>query len=248
MEKLLKEQVAIVTGGTSGIGKTIAETFADAGASIAIFGIQEEEGKQTVEEFSKKGVQAQFYFVDVTDVDQVQKSVQEVIEAFGKIDVLVNNAGITKDNLLMRMDESDWNAVLDVNLKSCFHTCKAVLRPMMKARHGRIINISSVVGLMGNGGQANYAASKAGMIGFTKSLAKEVASRNILANCIAPGFIKTAMTDKLNEKQKEAILGNVPMQRLGEPRDVANGALFLASPLANYITGQVLIVDGGLVM
>ena len=248
---MLSNQTAIVTGGTRGIGKQIAATFVQRGASVAIFGTNEARGQQAAEELeklAKEGQKVAFYQVDVGNFDQTASSIEQVFQDFGHVDILVNNAGITRDNLLMRLSEEDWEGVITTNLKSVFNTCRAVIRPMMKARRGKIINITSVVGLMGNAGQTNYAASKSGMIGFSKSLAKEMAARNICINCIAPGFIETDMTDALNEKQKEAILGQIPMQKLGHPEDIANAAVFLASSMSNYITGQVLTVDGGMVM
>jgi len=239
---MLKGQIAIVTGGERGIGKAIAQKFLGAGASVAIFGIDEALGKEL------SGENCRFFPVDVSDSAAVNAAVKQVIDAHGKVDILVNNAGITRDQLLMKMKEEEWDAVLNVNLKSCFNTCQAVIRPMIKARAGSIINMSSVVGLIGNAGQANYAASKAGMIGFAKALAREVAGRGIRVNCIAPGFIETPMTDKLSDKQKESILAMIPKGKMGQPEDIANAALFLASPLAEYITGQTLAVDGGFVM
>ncbi len=245
---MLKERVAIITGGTRGIGFAIASRFVQEGAAVALFGMNLERGKEAVKLLSAGGAKVAFYAVDVADGQAVEKAIQRVYEEFNQVDILVNNAGITRDGLLMKMKEEDWDAVLDTNLKSIYHTCKSVVRPMMKARMGRIINISSVVGLIGNPGQTNYAASKAGMIGFTKSLAKELASRAITVNCIAPGFIQTAMADALNEVQKEALLRAIPMGRLGGPEDIAHAALFLATAHSAYITGQVLTVDGGMVM
>lgn len=247
----LKDEIAVVTGGTRGIGKGIAIRFLEAGASLAIFGTNSERGNETLRELqalAKQGQKVAFYQVDVADFKQVETAIEQVFKDFGKIDILVNNAGITRDNLLMRLSEEDWEQVININLKSVYNTCRAVIRPMMKARKGKIINITSVVGLMGNAGQTNYAASKSGMIGFSKSLAKEMGARQINVNCIAPGFIQTDMTDRLNEKQQEVILSQIPMQKLGQPEDIANAALFLASPMADYITGQVLTVDGGMVM
>lgn len=246
-EKILEGKVALVTGGTAGIGKAIALAFAQAGAKVAIFGTHSERGEQvkSLINESSKGI---FIQVDIADKNQVEKAIQRAAEELGPIEILVNNAGITKDNLLMAMKEEDWDQVLDVNLKSCYNTCRAVVRPMMKSRKGKIINISSVVGLSGNPGQANYCAAKAGMIGFTKSLALEVASRGIQVNCIAPGFIRTSMTDALTEEQKKKILDRVPLARLGEAEEVAQAALFLAGPHSDYITGQTLTIDGGMVM
>lgn len=249
---LLKGKKALITGGTAGIGRQIALCFAKEGADVAIFGTNSDRSKEVIGELeAMKVFPEQRFFsatLDIANTEAVTRAIDELIALFSQIDVLVNNAGITKDGLLMRMSEQDWDAVMDVNLKSVYNTCHALVRPMMKARKGKIINISSVVGLMGNAGQTNYAASKAGMIGFTKSLAKEVASRNISVNCIAPGFIVTRMTDALTAPQKEALLKQIPMERLGEPEDIANAALFLASHLSDYMTGQVLTVDGGMVM
>lgn len=249
--KLLADQTAIVTGGTRGIGKGIAARFIEQGASVAVFGTNPQRGSEALKELqslAKDGQKVAFYQVDVSDAKQVETSIDKVYKDFGHVDILINNAGITRDHLLMRLQEEDWEDVINTNLKSVYHTSRAVIRPMMKARKGKIINITSVVGLMGNPGQTNYAASKAGMIGFTKSLAKEMGARNICINCVAPGFIESDMTDVLSEKQKEAILSQIPMQKLGKPGDIANAVLFLASPLADYITGQVLTVDGGMVM
>jgi 3-oxoacyl-[acyl-carrier protein] reductase len=251
MEKLLFGKTALITGGPRGIGKAIAQLFAKQGASLALFGTNLENGSAVTQElksFIVEGQKISFYQTNVSDTAQVEKMMQQVYADFGQIDILINNAGITRDNLLMRLSEDDWEAVINTNLKSIYNTCRAVVRPMMKAKQGKIINITSVVGLMGNAGQTNYAASKSGMIGFTKSLAKELGSRNISVNCIAPGFIETDMTGALNEKQKEIILSQIPMQRMGQPSDVAHAALFLASPLADYVTGQVLTVDGGMAM
>lgn len=250
MKDLLKDQIAIVTGGNAGIGKAIALKLAAEGATVAILGTNPMTGAAVVEEINglAAGSQASFYPVDVSKTTEVDEVIKKIIEKHGKVDILVNNAGITADQLLMKMPEEDWDRVIDINLKSCYNTCKAVIRPMMKAKKGRIINISSVVGLMGNAGQVNYAASKAGMIGLTKALAKEVAARNILVNCIAPGFIQTKMTEGLNDVQKEAILKEIPLGQMGEVNDIAEIAWFLATPLSKYITGQVIAVDGGMVM
>lgn len=248
--KALENQLAVITGGNSGIGKAIALKFAEEGAKVAIFGTNSEKGRSAVEEIKEETQNQHVYFflVDVSKTAVVEETLKKVIEDLGQIDILVNNAGVTADQLLMKMTEEEWDRVIDINLKSCFNTCKAVVRTMMKAKKGKIINISSVVGIRGNSGQANYAASKAGIIGFTKALAKELASRHILVNCVAPGFIKTSMTDKLTEAQKEAILKEIPLGTLGEPQDIANIVWFLASPLAKYITGQVWAVDGGMVI
>jgi 3-oxoacyl-[acyl-carrier protein] reductase len=250
MQHHLKDKAAVITGGTAGIGREIAMTFAKEGAHVAIFGTNAERAAEVIE-FLKKTYPNQKFLVklaDVSDKKAVDHALQEIMTEFGKIDILVNNAGITRDGLLMKMTEEDWDRVIAVNLKSVYNTCQALVRPMLKARSGKIINITSVVGLNGNAGQTNYAASKAGMIGFTQSLAKEVASRGICVNCIAPGFIKTPMTDVLTDAQKEGILKQVPMGRLGNAEEIANAAVFLASDWSNYITGQVLTVDGGMVM
>lgn len=249
---LLKGKSALITGGTAGIGKAIASLYAQHGADIAIFGTNLERAEQAMKEIEAlkvdPGQKICYFLVDVSKSKEVDEAIAQVLQNFSKIDVLVNNAGITRDGLLMKMSEEDWDLVVDVNLKSIYNTCRALTRPMMKARSGAIINISSVIGLMGNAGQVNYAASKSGMIGFTKSLAKELASRNIRANCVAPGYIETQMTDVLPAPVKEAVLAKIPLSRIGKPNDVAYAALFLASDLSGYITGQVLTVDGGMVM
>ncbi|MEX1012188.1 MAG: 3-oxoacyl-[acyl-carrier-protein] reductase [Waddliaceae bacterium] len=232
----LDGKTAVVTGGTAGIGKAIAIAFSEAGADVIIFGTNQERGDKVASD-----IQGRFVSVDVSNYNQVKEAIQNI----GTIDILVNNAGINQDNLLLRMTEEEWDRVIDVNLKSCFNTCKAALRSMIKSKYGKIINISSVVGISGNPGQVNYAASKSGMIGFSKTLAKEVASRNICINCIAPGFIETPMTDRLTENQTKEILDTIPLRRLGKPDDIAQMALFLSSPLSDYITGQVFVVDGG---
>lgn len=242
--KMLENQKILVTGGTSGIGKSIALKFLEEGAEVAIFGRNASVGAALAEEHPHLF----FYQVDVEQSEEVRKGVEQVLKQFGTIDCLVNNAGITRDQLFIKMKENDWDQVMDINIKSCFLVTQALMRTMIKARSGRIINISSVVGLTGNAGQVNYASSKAAIIGFTKALAKEVASRNILVNCIAPGFIETPMTDQLNEKQKEETLAQIPLKRLGTGDEVADVALFLASSLSSYLTGQVIVVDGGMVM
>lgn len=239
---------ALVTGSGRGIGREIALKLARAGANVAISDIDIETARNTAKEIEELGRKSLALQADVSNVDGVSKMISQFIEEFGTIDILVNNAGITRDSLIMRMKESDWDAVLNVNLKSVFLCCKEVSRPMMKARYGRIINIASVVGLMGNAGQANYAASKAGMIGVTKTLARELAGRSINVNAVAPGFIQSAMTDKLTDQDRLKFTDRIPMKKLGQPEDIANAVLFLVSPLSDYITGQVLTVDGGLVM
>ncbi len=241
----LKDQVAFVTGATAGIGKAIAKTFAKAGAHVVALGTNQERGQELVQESSG---QITFMQVDVSSKEQVEKAIEDTLAKFQKIDILVNNAGITRDGLLMRMTDEDWDRVLAVNLNSSFYTSRAVMRSFMKAKRGKIINVSSVVGIMGNAGQTNYAASKGALISFSKSLAKEVASRNITVNCIAPGYIDTSMTDKIPEAKRQEALNHIPLGRMGKPEDIAEACLFLASPAADYITGQVLVVDGGLVM
>jgi 3-oxoacyl-[acyl-carrier protein] reductase len=249
MSTQLQNKVALVTGGTRGIGKAIVLAFAEAGADVAFtYRSSKESADIIVAELRSKGRRSAGYQSDAADHIQANDIVQKVIQEFGRVDILVNNAGITKDGLLMRMSESDWDAVIDTNLKGVFSFTKAVCRQMMSQQAGKIINISSVVGIIGNAGQANYVASKAGVIGFTKSVAKELASRNIQANVVAPGFVETDMTEKLNEKQKEAILAMIPLKRIAKPEEVAGVVRFLASSDADYITGQVFCVDGGMVM
>jgi 3-oxoacyl-[acyl-carrier protein] reductase len=250
--QLLKDKKAIITGGTAGIGKEIALAFVKQGASVGIFGTSAERAALVLAELEASRIfpEQKFFaeIVNVADKKNVDDILGKVLLSWGGIDILVNNAGITRDGLLMKMSEEDWDAVIDTNLKSVYNLCQALIRPMIKARNGKIINISSVVGLTGNGGQANYAASKSGVIGFTKALAQEVATRNVCVNCIAPGFIQTRMTDVLTDTQKEAILKKIPMGRLGSVKDIADAAVFLASCLSDYMTGQVLTVDGGMVM
>ncbi len=247
---LLKGQHAIVTGGTAGIGKAIAISLAAHGAQVAVFGTNIERGAQVVAEIKQltQEDRAQFYQVDITKTAEVDAAIGKTLQAFGSVQILVNNAGITRDQLLLKMSEEDWDNVIDTNVKSCYNTCHALVRPMMKARNGVIINMSSVIGLTGNIGQANYAASKAAIIGLTKALAKELASRSIRVNCICPGFIETAMTDAMTAEQKEATLSKIPLARMGTAADIANAVLFLVSPLASYITGQIMVVDGGMVI
>lgn len=250
--QLLKGKIALITGGTAGIGKAIACLYAQHGADIVILGTNQERSEQALKEIESCKADPQqrtaCYLVNVSKSKEVDETVEKILKDWGKVDILVNNAGITRDNLLMRMSEADWDLVMDVNLKSVYNTCRALARSMTKARSGTIINITSVIGLTGNAGQVNYAASKSGMIGFTKSLAKELASRGVRANCVAPGYIETQMTDGLPAPVKEAIITKIPLSRIGQPRDIANAALFLASDHASYITGQVLTVDGGMVM
>ena len=246
---MLKNKNAIITGATRGIGREIAITLAKNGANIAInYRKENEDLNSLVNELKELGVNVFTKKCDVSNGEEVEEFIKESKESFGSIDILVNNAGITKDGLIIRMNEEDFDSVIDVNLKGVFNTTKVVSGIMMKQRYGKIINISSVVGLSGNAGQCNYAASKAGVIGFSKSIARELATRNININVIAPGYINTDMTKDLSEKIKDNIIQSIPMKKIGEPKEVANLALFLASELSNYITGQVINVDGGMVM
>ncbi|QAA80615.1 3-oxoacyl-[acyl-carrier-protein] reductase [Aequorivita sp. H23M31] len=245
--KLLEGKTAIITGGSRGIGKGIVEVFAQHGANVAFTYSSSAEAANTLaEEVSKTGVKAKAYQSNAASYEDSQQLAEEVIKDFGSIDILVNNAGITKDNLLMRISEEDFDKVIEVNLKSVFNMTKAVQRTMLKQRKGSIINMSSVVGVKGNAGQANYAASKAGIIGFSKSVALELGSRNIRCNVIAPGFVETEMTGKLDEKTVQGWRDAIPLKRGGEPEDIANVCVFLASDLSAYVTGQVLNVDGGM--
>ena len=245
--KLLEGKNAIITGASRGIGKGIAEVFAKHGANVAFtYSSSAEAANQLEKELQELGVKAKGYKSDAAEFKQAEELIKNVQQDFGSIDILVNNAGITKDNLLMRMSEEDFDKVIEVNLKSVFNMTKAVQRTMLKQRHGSIINMSSVVGVKGNAGQANYAASKAGMIGFSKSMALELGSRNIRTNVIAPGFIETEMTGKLDEKVVEGWREAIPLKRGGTPEDIANTCVFLASDLSAYITGQVINVDGGM--
>ncbi len=244
---LLEGKTALITGAARGIGKAIAIKFATEGANIAFSDLNRDEYMETTEkELQALGVQAKGYASNAASFEGSQELSDAIIKDFGRIDILVNNAGITKDNLLLRMSEQDWDAVLTVNLKSVFNLTKAVMRVMMKQRGGSIINMSSVVGVNGNAGQANYSASKAGMIGFTKSVAQELGSRNIRCNAIAPGFIETEMTHKLPEDVREAWIKTIPLRRSGKPEDVADVATFLASDLSSYVNGQVINVCGGM--
>lgn len=245
--KLLEGKNVIITGASRGIGKGIAEIFADHGANVAFtYSSSETPALELEKELIAKGVKAKAYKSDAASFEQADSLVAKVLEDFGGIDVLINNAGITKDNLLMRMSEADFDSVIEINLKSVFNMTKAIQRTLLKQRSGSIINMSSVVGVKGNAGQTNYAASKAGMIGFTKSVALELGSRNIRCNAIAPGFIETEMTDKLDEKTVQGWRDGIPLKRGGSPEDIANACLFFASDLSLYVTGQVLNVDGGM--
>jgi 3-oxoacyl-[acyl-carrier protein] reductase len=246
---LLQNKVALITGASRGIGREIAKRFASQGASVAFTYLSSIEKGQALEaELAAYGIKAKGYRSDAADFAAAEQLVVDVVADFGTLDILVNNAGITRDTLLMRMTEEQWDEVLRVNLKSVFNLTKAATKPMIRAKSGSIINMTSVVGLMGNAGQANYSASKAGIIGFSKSIAKELGSRNIRSNAIAPGFIETEMTGELNEKALEDWLKNIPLKRAGQGEDVANACLFLASDMSKYITGQTLQVDGGMLM
>ena len=245
---LLNEKVAVVTGAGRGIGRAVAIAYAKMGANVVCVSRTEENSSKVAAEIEGLGQKAWPFAVDVSKTNAVENAAQSILEATGKIDILVNNAGITRDNLLMRMSEEEWDTVLNTNLKGAFNFTKAFTRTFMKQRSGRIINIASVIGLIGNAGQSNYAASKAALIGFTKSVAKELAPRGVTANAIAPGFIETDMTSVLDEKVRGAIINRVPMARFGSPEDVANAAIFLAMESTNYMTGQILTVDGGMVM
>jgi 3-oxoacyl-[acyl-carrier protein] reductase len=246
---MVKGKKVLITGASRGIGRTIALEFASRGANVAVnYAGSEQKANEVVEEAKALGVEAFAIQANVADESSVKRMVKEVVSAFGSLDVLVNNAGITRDNLLMRMKEEDFDEVIDINLKGVFLCTKAVTRQMMKQRAGRIINVASIVGVSGNPGQANYTAAKAGVIGLTKTTAKELASRNILVNAVAPGFIATDMTDELTEEQKSAMLEMIPLERLGNPEDVARVVRFLATEDANYITGQTIHIDGGMVM
>ncbi len=247
--QMLENKIALVTGGSRGIGKAIALSLADAGAQVMIsYRSSSAEAAQVVDEIRRKGRESAAYQSDAADFTQSKEIVEKIVAHHQRLDILVNNAGITRDGLLMRMSEEDWDAVLATNLKSMFTMCKAAIRPMMSQRSGKIINITSIAGVIGNAGQTNYSASKAGVIGFTKSLAKELGSRNIQVNAIAPGFVETDMTAKLNEDQRKRLEENIPLKRTAKPEEIASVVKFFASRDADYITGQVLCVDGGLVM
>jgi 3-oxoacyl-[acyl-carrier protein] reductase len=243
----MKEKIIIVTGGNKGIGKAISLKFAELGAKVKVFARTiPDDLNGFVAEKSELLTNIEFFAVDVSDFDSVAESVNKIVKSEGKIDVLVNNAGVTKYNLLMRMSPEDWDFVMDINLKGAFNCSKAVIRTMMGQRYGRIINIGSIVGTIGNPGQINYSASKAGLVGLTKSMAKELASRNILVNLIAPGYVETNMTDALNEEQKAKLVDNIPLRRVANPSEIADVVVFFAHDDSKYITGQVLHVDGGL--
>ena len=244
----LTNKVAIITGASQGIGKGMAETFSKAGAHVACVSRNKENLKSVTDSLIKNGGEASFYTCDVSSLDAFQNTIKEIAKNHGSVDILVNNAGVCKDKLIMRMSEDDWNKVIKINLNGAFNGIKAVSQIMIKQLSGRIINISSIVGLIGNPGQANYAASKAGLIGLSKSAAKELAPRGITVNAIAPGYIATDMTDQITDQAKESLITKIPLGRIGSPSDIAASALFLASDEAEYITGQTLTVDGGMVM
>jgi len=243
---MLDGKVAIVTGGARGIGRAIGDRFLNEGAIVCLYDIMEDELKKVKE--GCKSNNLRIFTVDISDTTSVGSAVNETMSEFGRVDILVNNAGINRDNLLMRMTDEEWDRVIEVNLKGTYNCIKAVIRPMLKARWGRIINITSVIGMIGNAGQANYSASKAGIIGLTKSAAKELASRGITVNCIAPGFIETPMTDVLPDDVKDTYMKQIPMGKFGKPDDVSGVCAFLSGDDASYITGQVIVVDGGMVM
>ena len=245
--KALEGKIALITGASKGIGRAIAHTFAAQGAHVAFTYLSSvEQGESLVAELKARGVDVKGYRSDASNYEAAQELIADVVRDFGKLDILINNAGITRDNLLMRMSESQWDEIMEINLKSCFNTVKAAFRPLMKQRSGSIINMSSIVGIKGNMGQANYAASKAGIIGFSKSVALELGSRGIRCNVVAPGFIETEMTAGLDEKVVQTWRDAIPLKRGGSPEDVANACVFLASNSSTYITGQVLQVNGGL--
>jgi len=242
-------RVALVTGSTRGIGRAIAAALARAGARVAVTGREQAKADAVARELANEtGAEVRGFAADLSEPSQAAALVDAVEQAFGQLDILVNNAGLTRDNLLMRLKDDDWDAVINANLRGAFATCRAASRGMMKRRYGRIVNVASVVGLTGNKGQANYAASKAGLIGMTKSIAKELASRNILANVVAPGFIDTDMTAAMTPEARASLSAGIPLERLGTPEDVAGMVVVLASDLTAYVTGQVFVVDGGLVM
>ncbi|MBP6909103.1 MAG: 3-oxoacyl-[acyl-carrier-protein] reductase [Candidatus Saccharicenans sp.] len=245
---IFNQKVSIVTGASQGIGEAIARELGQEGATVVLVDIQQEKLEEVARRFEAEGLKARPLVADVTDLTQVEGVVESVMKEYGRLDHLINNAGITRDTLLLRMKEEDWDLVLAVNLKGAFNFCRSAVKHMIAARSGRIVSLSSVVGLMGNFGQSNYAASKAGLIGFSKSLAREVAARGITVNCVAPGYIATSMTEKLSEEVKKAFLEIIPMKRFGRPEEIARVAKFLCSDEAAYITGQVISVNGGMYM
>tara|TARA_X000001036_G_C20662872_1_gene799630 strand:- start:115 stop:861 length:747 start_codon:yes stop_codon:yes gene_type:complete len=245
--KTLEGKIALITGASKGIGRAIAHTFAEQGAHVAFTYLSSvEQGESLVAQLKAKGLNAKGYRSDASKYEAAQELIADVLQDFGKLDILINNAGITRDNLLMRMSESQWDEIMEINLKSCFNTVKAAFRPLMKQKSGSIINMSSIVGIKGNMGQANYAASKAGIIGFSKSVALELGSRGVRCNVVAPGFIETEMTAGLDEKVVQTWRDAIPLKRGGSPEDIANACVFLGSDSSTYITGQVLQVNGGL--
>ena len=244
----LKDKVSLITGSARGIGRAIALTFAKEGSDIVVADVNLEEAEKTAKDIEALGRKALAVALDVTDFTKIEEALNKILDKFGKVDILVNNAGITKDNLLLRMSQQDWDAVINVNLKGTFNCIKALSRPMIKQRYGKIINIASIIGIIGNAGQANYSASKAGIIALTKTAAKELASRNVNVNAVAPGFIQTDMTAKLPEEVKKKMMEVIPLDKFGTPEDVAAVCLFLASEDSSYVTGQTIVVDGGMVM
>lgn len=245
---MLEGQTAVITGAAQGIGKVIAEVLSQNGARVVLCDVNEEQLAKTAQEITDNGGQAEGYKVDVSSLNDVQEFANKVLDKYGSVDILVNNAGITRDNLILRMTEAEWDSVISINLKGTFNFCHAFSRSMIKNRSGKIVNIASIIGLIGNYGQVNYAASKAGVIALTKSIAKELGGRGVRVNAVAPGFIQTHMTEKLSEEIKQQMLQLIPLKTFGKPEDVAKTVLFLASDLSSYITGQVLVVDGGMVM
>ena len=244
----LSNKIAIVTGASRGIGSAIAHNLSKAGAKVVLISRSIDALKSVESEIKSNGGEAISITADVSNLESFTNAISQVVETWGTVDILINNAGITKDNIILRLKEEDWDAVIDINLKGCFNGIKAVTRPMLKSQSGRIINITSVIGLIGNSGQSNYAASKAGILGLTKSIAKELGPRNITVNAIAPGYIQTEMTDNLDQTSKDNLMKSIPLQRLGKPEEIASLVCFLASEEAAYITGQTLNVDGGMVM